>query len=299
MAWTTPRTWVDSEVPTAAMMNAQIRDNFLHLKTSFVDDGRVAALTSSYLASLDGTNLTGLMKLASDNSITAGKQNFNAGTGTRFVVPVGADKYAGSAGAKTPGSIWVEGDYLHHVDQTGQEWRYLGNDWGYLGASYTPGNCFSYPGGGIAYIDESKHARLCGTTQWIANTAAAVAGSIWMEGSYWHWINTPGTGDEYAIHADINHVDHNDTQSHTDHDDEGPPDHDDHTDEGVGHGDHGDGHGDHWDTYPPHIDWDGHWDHDDHNDYDDHDDSHLDYDDHVDHTDHDNIAEDKRPVMVT
>ena len=31
MAWTAPRTWVASEVPTAAIMNAHIRDNFLEL----------------------------------------------------------------------------------------------------------------------------------------------------------------------------------------------------------------------------------------------------------------------------
>lgn len=33
MAWTTPRTWVSGEVPTASVMNTHIRDNLLHIKT--------------------------------------------------------------------------------------------------------------------------------------------------------------------------------------------------------------------------------------------------------------------------
>jgi hypothetical protein len=33
MAWTTPRTWVDGENVTAAIMNAHIRDNLSDLDT--------------------------------------------------------------------------------------------------------------------------------------------------------------------------------------------------------------------------------------------------------------------------
>lgn len=33
MAWTPPRTWRPREVPTAAQLNAQVRDNFVELNT--------------------------------------------------------------------------------------------------------------------------------------------------------------------------------------------------------------------------------------------------------------------------
>jgi len=31
MGWTSPRTWVTGEIVTAAMLNEQLRDNFLYL----------------------------------------------------------------------------------------------------------------------------------------------------------------------------------------------------------------------------------------------------------------------------
>ena len=34
MSWTSPRTWVDTELVTAAMMNEQVRDNETYLKTA-------------------------------------------------------------------------------------------------------------------------------------------------------------------------------------------------------------------------------------------------------------------------
>ena len=43
MAWTTPRTWVVSEVPTAALLNTHLRDNLLaldqHAHTGDAGDG--------------------------------------------------------------------------------------------------------------------------------------------------------------------------------------------------------------------------------------------------------------------
>ena len=44
MAFTAFRTWVASEVITAALLNAQVRDNGLILKTSIADDGTLAGL---------------------------------------------------------------------------------------------------------------------------------------------------------------------------------------------------------------------------------------------------------------
>lgn len=94
MAWTPPRTWSIGSLVAADALNTDIRDNLLFLKLLVDDDGRIPALNSTYLASLSGTALTGVLLLAAANDFTAGVQNFNGGATTRFVVPVGADKWA-------------------------------------------------------------------------------------------------------------------------------------------------------------------------------------------------------------
>lgn len=94
MAWTTPSTWVAGALVTEGDLNAQIRDNHNILKTSIDANGKIISLSSAYLADLSGLNLTGLAKLASANDFTGGKHNFNAGSGTRVVLPVGSDKWA-------------------------------------------------------------------------------------------------------------------------------------------------------------------------------------------------------------
>lgn len=93
MAWTSPRTWVAGELVTEAHLNAQIRDNQLILKTPLDSNGKITAISSTYFASLDGSNITNVAKSGSANDWTAGKQNFNAGT-AKVVLPVGADKWA-------------------------------------------------------------------------------------------------------------------------------------------------------------------------------------------------------------
>lgn len=93
MAWTAPVTWAADQLVTAADMNAQIRDNLLVLKTAIDADGKIVAISSTYFASLDGANLTGVAKTAGASTYTAGVQNFNGGATVRLVVPVGADKY--------------------------------------------------------------------------------------------------------------------------------------------------------------------------------------------------------------
>lgn len=94
MAWVTPRTWTIGELVDAAGLNEQLRDNLGVLKLAVNDAGKIHALSSTYLADLSGANLTGVLKTAAANSFTAGVQNFNGGSGTRFVLPVGADKWA-------------------------------------------------------------------------------------------------------------------------------------------------------------------------------------------------------------
>jgi hypothetical protein len=93
-AWTTPRTWVASEVVTASIMNTHIRDNELLLKTPYSDLGRIPALSSTYVHDLSATSLTGLVQLGSNNAFV-GKQKFAA---AYLCVPVGADKWTGTKG---------------------------------------------------------------------------------------------------------------------------------------------------------------------------------------------------------
>jgi len=63
MAWTTPRTWVASEVPTAAIFNTHVRDNLSYVfsgrggSTVVRDNGATYTSTSGTFADIDGTNL--------------------------------------------------------------------------------------------------------------------------------------------------------------------------------------------------------------------------------------------------
>lgn len=94
MAWNPPITGVPEQVIGAADWNKYVRDNQLVLKTSINDSGKIIALSSTYLADLNGANLTGVAKLATSNTFTAGTHTFNGGTATRLLVPVGTDKWA-------------------------------------------------------------------------------------------------------------------------------------------------------------------------------------------------------------
>lgn len=94
MAWTAPKAWTIGELVSAADLNEQVRDNMNHLNLIVSDSGKIPALNSTYIANLSGANLTGVAKLAANNDFTAGVQSFNAGAGTRFVLPVGANKWA-------------------------------------------------------------------------------------------------------------------------------------------------------------------------------------------------------------
>ena len=94
MAWTPPKTWAIGSLVSAADLNEQIRDNQTHLKLLVDDDGKIPILSSTYVADLSGVNLTGVARLAQANSFTAGVHNFNGGSGTRLVLPVGSDRWA-------------------------------------------------------------------------------------------------------------------------------------------------------------------------------------------------------------
>jgi len=60
MAWTSPRTWVVSEVVTAALMNTHVRDNLLYLKaTPLLSEVSIAAGTANTTATA-GTTVTAM-----------------------------------------------------------------------------------------------------------------------------------------------------------------------------------------------------------------------------------------------
>jgi len=236
VAWTTPRTWAAGDVPTASTgspaLNAQVRDNMLVLKTPIDDNGKFRALTSSYLADLSGANLTGVGYLAASSTYTAGNQDFGAGGGSRIRLPVGTDKFAGSAGNKTAGSAWVEGDDLHVVASTQHEWYYTGTSLGSPAGALT-GSCWVDTDDLVHYVDASGVERSVAAAASHVDTAAR-SGSAWVDtDSHLHWVGT--SGQEWDGHTDV--AAHSDSHSDVAHSDVA---HDD------THGDvaHSDAHGD-------------------------------------------------------
>jgi len=73
MAWTTPRTWVNGEVPGETIFNAHVRDNLNYLYSGrpnsavVRDNGATYTTSSGTFVDIDGTNL------AITLSITSGK----------------------------------------------------------------------------------------------------------------------------------------------------------------------------------------------------------------------------------
>ena len=308
MTWTAPRTWTDSEVVTAAMFNAHVRDNLNVVKTVRNSAGRLSALSSATLADLTSANVTGVAKVGSANAFTAGTTQH---TGTaRVVLPVGADKYEDLGGGLRRG-FWVEGDYLHHIGSNqSTEWRYLGD------ALSTPPGAIAgsvwIEGDNLHYIDASGVERRCVPTTSGHADAAAIGGSTWVE-TYVHWIRETGSV-ERPGHADIAHADgteHSDSHSDVGHSDS-------HSD--VGHADshadeahtdtHSDNHNDNYQDHSDDIHQDKHVDNhgdthidtshtDTHTDTahgDGHSDAHT--DDHDDHADHGDVLAQNQPTVV-
>lgn len=293
MVWTAPRTWVDGETPTATLFNTHLRDNQLILKTPFDSGGKLTALSSTYLADLDGSNLTGLAIFGGSNSFTAGTHSFYSAV---LRVPVGSNKYGGTSGNKTAGSIWVESTALCHVDDTQDEWQYVGDSVSTPGAGYAGCVWLDTSDNRIHYVDALGTERVCLSSSQPHTDAAGDLGSIWTE-TYLHAMSASSVERQY--HNDVSHSNHNDNLDHSDHDnhtDHG--DYTDHDDSGSGHSDHDDGHVNH-DDYShadvyPHGDYTDYSDHDDDINWGGHD-NHTDYDD---YTDHDNVAADSRPTYI-
>lgn len=94
MAFVSPVTFTLGQLIGAALLNEQLRDNLTFFKALVDDTGKIPALTSTYVADLDLSALTGVAKLAASNDFTDGVHDFGAGATTRLVVPVGTAKYA-------------------------------------------------------------------------------------------------------------------------------------------------------------------------------------------------------------
>lgn len=79
MAWTTPRTWVTSEVDTAAFLNSHIRDN----------ENALAAKCVVY-RNLFGNNVVGVTAFARsfDGAITDPQSMWSAANASRVTVPI-------------------------------------------------------------------------------------------------------------------------------------------------------------------------------------------------------------------
>jgi hypothetical protein len=294
MAWTAPRTWVDGEIVTAAMMNAHVRDNMTVLKTPISNLGRLTGLSSTTVDNLSGVNLTGLVATGAGVNHTAGRQRL---TGTSLMrLPVGTDKWFGTKGVDAAG-MWVEGTDLHNIssDHT-TEWRYPGTLVGSVGVG-SAGN-FWIEGSFAHYIDASGDERIIDSTATGHSDSNSSLGTLWVE-TYVHWIRETSVTEQVG-HSDVTHGDHNDHADHTDHNDTGP--HGDssvHTDTGSPHNDSPGTHIDHTDV--GHADVPAvHSDHTDHTDHDDHTDSgaHGDVTSHSDSTPHTDIAADSRPIVV-
>jgi trehalose/maltose hydrolase-like predicted phosphorylase len=94
MAWTTPRTWVADQLVNASALNLDLRDNLNILKVPIdTATGKIVAIDSTRFASLDGSSIVGIGKLSANNAWSA-KNDFNAQSTTRVVLPVGVGKWA-------------------------------------------------------------------------------------------------------------------------------------------------------------------------------------------------------------
>ena len=295
--WTAPRTWINGEVVTATMMNAHLRDNFGVIKVTRDAFGRLSALSAATVANRSSANLTGLAR-AGSNTFTAGRTRLSAGASVRLIVPVGTDKWAGTKGVDAGGSVWVEGDYLHHVASNhSTEYRWLGSSLGAPGGGAREGSVWM-EGAYLHYIDASlveRYVYAYGTSG--HSDASALAGSLWVE-TFMHGIAEGGTT-EYPFHADVAHGDANPHSDSSSHNDTGPhSDSTSHSDSGSAHQDHSDGHTDHNDNV--HVDVTPHGDHSDHVDHSDHSDTgaHGDSTSHSDHTDHSDSPTYNQPTVV-
>jgi len=115
MAWTTPRTWSPGETVTASLMNTHIRDNLNVLKTPIDDNGKIRALNSTYLASLDGSALTNLT--VRTPSFFRTTSNFTKNSNTTL------SDVTGLAFAVAAGKTYAFVLYIMHTGAGAADWK--------------------------------------------------------------------------------------------------------------------------------------------------------------------------------
>lgn len=130
--------------------------------------------------------------------------------------------------AKTPGSLWVSGSYLHYVGSTGIEYRGLGGSLGLVSGA-VKGSLW-VDGDYLHYIDESGYNRRLPRV--LGSVVTGLPGSIWIEGNYPQFLGSTSRNNQV-------HANYSDSNAHYDY--------------------HGDGYGDAGGTpYNFHIDgWSG------------------------------------------
>lgn len=116
MAWTTPKTWADNELVTAALMNEQVRDNMAYLKIAsdtafnhFTCSSNTAytTTTSGSFSDIDATNLAGSLTTTGGPVLIGVSGNWKvSGTGIDMCVDVMID--GSRIGHATYGSLLMQ-----------------------------------------------------------------------------------------------------------------------------------------------------------------------------------------------
>src|SRR5688572_18832389 len=113
------------------------------------------------------------------------------------------------------GSCWVEGQYLHWINASGTEYRFLGTvvttPTAMDGSVWIEGNTIHYideTGGVERYVDGPTVA-----------TQIGLQGSVWVDDGWsaqlqLHWLNET-TRDEYYAHQDTAHTDTHSNVAHS------------------------------------------------------------------------------------
>ena len=122
MAWTAPRTWVADEIVTAALLNAQLRDNLLVLSTHAHTGA--AGMGASTLSAVTLTSLaTATFADQSGNPSTNGRLQRNGANllyydGSTAIDLTASDQAAGTASLRTLGTGSTQaaaGDHTHAI----------------------------------------------------------------------------------------------------------------------------------------------------------------------------------------
>ena len=137
-----------------------------------------------------------------------------------------------------PGSIWIDGEYLHFLDASNNDYQYLGNYYTSAPAAIA-GSIWIDVNGYLNYLSVTHVWRQLPFSVDASGVGNANSvGSIWIESSRIKGITASNVKANYILTSA--HSDHTDNISHSDHSDYSDSPHDDeahtdHTDSGVNH----------------------------------------------------------------